>query len=427
MVSVGDPAEISKIYGIGGNFIKSEFYPVLQPYSKGKLMPGLFNTTNNKLHRLMRRPIASIYSMSNLVDFEPYVDSTMKVFFDQLDKHHTQTDNICDLGVWLQWFAFDVMGEITFSRRLGFLERAEDVDGIMGSIWKKFEYSALVGQITWLDILWDKNPVLEQWWPSTTSPVVAFAVARANERLGLSQDSAQKKSELNARDFLSRFIEAKYQDPDIPDWFLTAWTTSNVLAGSDTTAILLRSIFYFLLKHPQTLYHLESELQQAADEGKLSNPVTWKESRSLPYLDACVKEAGRLHPAIGLPLERVVPAGGADICGQRFEQDTIVGISAWVAHQDKDTFGQDAAAWRPERWLCAEPDQHRMERSLLTFGAGHRTCIGKNISYLEIYKLVPTILRTYQVQLANPRTTWTVKNAWLVGQTGLEVRLRRKE
>ncbi len=197
-------------------------------------MPGLFNTTDNKLHRIMRRPIASIYSMSNLVGFESYVDSTMKVFFDQLNKHHTQTG---DLGVWLQWFAFDVMGEITFSRRLGFLERAEDVDGIMGSIWKKFEYSALVslhlyrdarrslmlklqqvGQITWLDILWDKNPVLERWWPSTTSPVVAFAVARANERLGLSQDSAQKKSELNSRDFLSRFIEAKSQDPEIPDW-----------------------------------------------------------------------------------------------------------------------------------------------------------------------------------------------------------------
>ena len=32
-------------------------------------------------------------------------------------------------------FAFDVMGELTFSKRLGFLERAEDVDGIMTSIW----------------------------------------------------------------------------------------------------------------------------------------------------------------------------------------------------------------------------------------------------------------------------------------------------
>lgn len=33
----------------------------------------------------------------------------------------------------------------------------------------------------------------------------------------------------------------------------------------------------------------------------------------------------------------------------------------------------------------------------LQFGAGHRSCLGKNISLLEIYKLVPTILQTYDV------------------------------
>lgn len=41
-------------------------------------------------------------------------------------------------------FAFDVIGEITFSKRLGFLERAEDVDGIMAGNWNHFEYTAPV-------------------------------------------------------------------------------------------------------------------------------------------------------------------------------------------------------------------------------------------------------------------------------------------
>ena len=83
-------------------------------------------------------------------------------------------------------------------------------------------------------------------------------------------------------------------------------------------------------------------------------------------MDACVKEAGRLHPAVGLPLERVVPAKGAEICGKRFPPGTIVGINAWVVHRDKDAFGDDAAVWRPERWLCAEQHRHKMERALLT-------------------------------------------------------------
>lgn len=82
--------------------------------------------------------------MSNVVSFEPYVDTTMEIFFARLDKLFVQTGEVCDLGKWLQMFAFDVMGEITFSKRLGFLEQAEDVDGIMESIWAYFRKASPV-------------------------------------------------------------------------------------------------------------------------------------------------------------------------------------------------------------------------------------------------------------------------------------------
>lgn len=38
-----------------------------------------------------------------------------------------------------------------------------------------------------------------------------------------------------------------------------------------------------------------------------------------------------------------------------------------------------------------------MGATLLHFGMGARTCIGKNISLLEVYKLVPTFLRRFEV------------------------------
>ena len=364
-VSVGDPAEIQQIYGLTGSYAKSSFYPVLQPHAKGAAMPGLFNTQDENLHRVMKKPIASIYSMSNLVGFEPYVDSTMSVFFNELDKRFAETGEVCDLGVWLQRFAFDVIGEITFSRRLGFLEGAQDVDGIMHSIWHHFEKAAPVGQVPWVDKLWNKNKLLAWFWPPETSPIVRFAMERAGER---NNKSSLEDSALNNRDFLSRFIEAKSKDDKTPDWALTAWTTSNVLAGSDTTAILLRTVFYNLLKHPETLRQLQYEIQQLVDKGGLSTPaVAWSDAKDLPYLDACIKEAGRLHPPFGLQLERIVPPGGATICNKHFEPGTIVGINAWVAHRDESVFGPNAGMWDPNRWLCEKEDRRKlMERSLLT-------------------------------------------------------------
>ena len=376
-VSVGDPAEIQQIYGLTGSYVKSDFYPVLQPHAQGAAMPGLFNTQDENLHRIMKRPIAGIYSMSNLVSFEPYVDSTMSVFFNELDRRFAQTGDVCDLGVWLQRFAFDVIGEITFSRRLGFLEGAQDVDGIMHSIWHHFERAAPVGQVPWVDKLWDKNRLLAWIWPPPTSPIVRFATERADER---KDTSPLEDEELNNRDFLSRFIEAKSKDDKTPSWALTAWTTSNVLAGSDTTAILLRTILYNLLKHPETLDRLQRELQQTADRSGFSKheAVAWSEAKDLPYLDACIKEAGRLHPPFGLQLERIVPSGGATICDKRFEAGTVVGINAWVAHRDEETFGANAGEWDPQRWLCGDEGRRKlMERSLLTVRPSKQQTLGQ--------------------------------------------------
>lgn len=98
---------------------------------------------------------------------------------------------------------------------------------------------------------------------------------------------------------------------------IPTWTNSNIQAGVDTTSILESVILYYLLKNPTTLATLCEEVDKAAKAGVLtasSSPsetkvVSWKETQSLPYLEACINEASRLHPPISFPIERIVPAG----------------------------------------------------------------------------------------------------------------------
>lgn len=344
----------------------------------GRVMQGLFNTQDDKLHRALKRPIAGIYSMTNLVSFEPYVDTTMDVFFERLEQEQDQKaahglDVTSDLGTWLLYFAFDVMGEITFSKRFGFLDTNTDVDGIIADIYKFFCYTHAVGQMPILDLFWAKNPIVNWFRSAKTSAVVAFAQARAKERKA--EESMEKADAYNSRDFMSRFIETRLKDPSIPEGFLTAWATSNVQAGSDTTAISLRAIVHFLLTHPSSLAKLRAELRLAQQEGRLSASgghgiVTWKESRELPYLDACVKEASRLHAPVGVTMERVVKTkdgAGIEVCGTRLPDGTVVGMNAWVVHRDRSIFGADADEWNPDRWMGPKDERRAaMERSLLT-------------------------------------------------------------
>ncbi len=108
-------------------------------------------------------------------------------------------------------------------------------------------------------------------------------------------------------DLLSKFIQAKTDRPEfMNDSLVMTMAVSMAFAGSETTAISLSAVFYYLLKHPSSMEKLLSELDSKAKEGyfkdNLTGNVTWSESQSLPYLDAVVKEAFRLHPAPGLPL-----------------------------------------------------------------------------------------------------------------------------
>ncbi|EKG19934.1 Cytochrome P450 [Macrophomina phaseolina MS6] len=427
MVSVQDPAEIKRIYDFTGSFRKSDFYHVLMFYAKGKPVPTIFATQDEVLHRRLRKPIAPTYSMSNLISLERYVNVTMSILFNQLESRFATDNIVCDLDKWLQWFAFDVMGELTFSRRLGFLERGADVDGIIDNIWQYFRRASPVSQIPWVDYLWRKNPLLQRLRSVRANPVVSFAVARVQERQ--KNEAADQMAKVNENDFLARFMAAIRNDSSIPPFALTVWTTSNVAAGSDTTAILLRTVFHSLLANPESMSRLLAELDHAAASGRLSNPATWREARELPYLDAVIKEAGRLHPPFGLPLERVVPASGATVCGQALPPGTVVGMSAWVVHRDPDTFGHDCNEWKPERWIGISPEKRRtMENALLTFGAGHRVCLGKNIAHLEVYKLIPSLLQTFTFQWADPSNRhWKVENRWFVNQTGLKVLIKRRE
>lgn len=76
-----------------------------------------------------------MYSLTNVVTFEPFVEEVLAILFQQLDERFVKTGATFDLGDWLQYFAFDVMGTMTFSKRYGFLETGTDVNGMLGAIW----------------------------------------------------------------------------------------------------------------------------------------------------------------------------------------------------------------------------------------------------------------------------------------------------
>ena len=125
-------------------------------------------------------------------------------------------------------------------------------------------------------------------------------------------------------------------------------------------------MIYYLCKNPRCYDAVLREIDELDRAGGLSNPVTFAESNKMKYLQACMKEAMRLHPAVGQLLERVVPEGGATVAGVWLPEGTIAGVNPWVISRDQKVYGMDAHAYRPERWLEAGPAEMKLfERSFM--------------------------------------------------------------
>jgi cytochrome P450 len=140
-------------------------------------------------------------------------------------------------------------------------------------------------------------------------------------------------------------------DPDAPQSFLTKMVRAekagklerrhmldaigaNVAAGTDTTSITLSAAMYYVYRTPHVLAALRREIDEKAESGRISDPVTFAETQKMPYLQATIQEVLRMHPAVGYILPRVVPEGGVEIAGEWFPAGVsgIVNVGTTFAH-----------------------------------------------------------------------------------------------
>lgn len=83
-------------------------YDIFRPYSpKGTSHPVVFNCRDEHMHMQMKKPVAPLFSTTNIVKYEHHVDGVLELLFKQMDAKSEQQETT-DLSKWLQYFAFEV-------------------------------------------------------------------------------------------------------------------------------------------------------------------------------------------------------------------------------------------------------------------------------------------------------------------------------
>nr|XP_043635165.1 parthenolide synthase-like [Erigeron canadensis] len=145
----------------------------------------------------------------------------------------------------------------------------------------------------------------------------------------------------------------------------------NVFTGGiDTTVSALEWAMSEIVKSPRVLKKLQDEIRNCMGR---KQKVDELDITKMTYLKLVVKETLRLHP----PAPLLVPHECFSQCqigGYDVFPGTSAIINAWGIGRDRNTWGENADEFYPERFEKLDADFGGGNFELVAFGAGRRSC-----------------------------------------------------
>lgn len=221
-VSLSSPEAARTMLSAGKRFYKTKFYYVFPPPEN----PDIFTEIREDVHA-MKKKVANVpYSMAAMQQLSPFIDDSIEALMVKMDAmadgslvvggRSADGRPVIDLGNWLHWFAFDVLGEVAFSRSFGFVEQGRDVDGAIKTIDQMQKYNGIIGQIPFLDNFGRRNALLPYigLGPSA-SLITRMALQEMESRQPFDKESEGKWRGGDGRqDLLASLIKGHLKDPD---------------------------------------------------------------------------------------------------------------------------------------------------------------------------------------------------------------------
>ncbi|KAG5993959.1 hypothetical protein E4U43_003351 [Claviceps pusilla] len=403
-----------------GGFEKSDFYlatALTRPHVDWNLEAhfpdtlDLLSERNMKRYRLQRRLIGRVYSAANVSKHEKAIEKTLKVAVERLAALNGQE---VDLKEWMHIITVECLGAAVLSWSPGMFRDGSDW-GTLTHSYQGWRRKSLFG-------VFPTMKKLEQWSPGLGRLFASWLVTRRIRAV------LRPKSQRDARiDLLGDLIQLHREKPEFNDNYLRKMAVTNFGAGHETMASTLTSAMAMIGSHGAVHERLTSEVRTTKDV-----PLVYANSHRFPYTRAAIREAMRLYPVVAMSLPRKTPSTGLHVHGVSVPPNTTVGCNPIALHRKEEIFGAEPDAYEPCRWLRLGADEWRaetqaatqaeaqadtpaetkaktgarsvreMEKYSLNWGGGSRSCPGRNLAELMVFKIVATVLTHFDVEVSVP-------------------------
>ncbi|KAJ7447787.1 cytochrome P450 [Mycena galericulata] len=225
--------------------------------------------------------------------------------------------------------------------------------------------------------------------------------------------SEGEKTLYGRKDLLSVLLKSNLST-DIPesqrmsDAEVIAQIPTFFLAGHETTSSAVAWSLHALSQNPAVQTKLRDELLTLSTQDP-----TMEELNSLHYLENVVRESLRLYSPVVfttrmameddiLPLSKpYIDKEGKAYDSLPIPKGQMMHIPILAVNTDKETWGEDALEFKPERWDNIPEAANAVPgvwANLFTFFAGPHNCIGFRFSLVETKVLLFTLIRAFEFE-----------------------------
>lgn len=397
--------------------------------------PGsLASAGPHSLHRARRAAVNPYFSRAAIAQLEAEsIRAKVELLCERLQEHASPLssgasagtggggEEVVDVGAAMTALTLDVISEYCYGDCYDCLR-----DPAFAPQWKRamqggFESTNVTKHFIWLLRLVNSLPA---WLAVKMNPDIAVFVewkerlsaqaraiyAEQQQQGVLDKDGKGEVKEMKEKEHQPRpkTIFHGIMQADLPPAEKTADRLADeafvlLVAGAETTARTLCVILCHLLSKPSVLTRLRAELDPVIKGNQPQLPPS-RVLEELPLLRAVVQEGTRLAEPVTNRQILVAPEEDL-VCGSSRGGGEIVIPRGTPVSQtfrdillDQEIF-PEPREFDPDRFARAAEQGERLDRYLVSFSRGGRSCAGINLAYAELYLTVAALVSRFDMEL----------------------------
>ncbi|KAF8659814.1 hypothetical protein AX16_001699 [Volvariella volvacea WC 439] len=387
-----DPKAHSEIYGMNSRFAKQ---PALYTsFATDQSVFALFD-----FHEAMQRRnlIGPFFSRRAILNLENVVQSKIDTLVARLLSY--KDEKAADLDLAFRSISLEIITSYCFAKSSDVLDAPD------------FQHEILSAMDMTLPMIWvfKHFPIIKavllnvpEWMASYLRPSTT-GILEQRKQMGSQIDQIMKDpsslESIHHETIYHYFLTPQPDNERLPP-LTKAWLLDEGIymrfAGSDTVGNVCTVGTYYLLTNMMAQDKLVKELQDAWPDKDVN--MNYEALEKLPYLTAVIKESLRLAHGIVTPLPRIAGPTDVEISGAKIPAGTVVAMGHTVVHRNPEIF-PNPREFIPERWLG--DDVQNLDKYLVAFSKGPRSCLGINLAWCELYLIFANIFRKLELQPHN--------------------------